>query len=669
MLVPRLLSAETVFTLSPHTVVAPRLAGLAQVVEGETLRESKPIDLASVLAQEIPSVALARRSPLAGDLVLRGLTRDNVLITVDSTKTFCACPNRMDPPAFHVSSQQIEGVTIRQGPFSVEQGATVGGVIFVQTREPTADPYARAYGFAGSYDYWATGLTLGGDLGLDNLRGEAGLYLQAGGVYEDGDGVPFTRFAGTNYRPEFQDADAFDVVTAEVKAAFDLQDGMTLEVGYGYQDATDVLYPGLRMDATVDTMHRGGIGLNWQVAGDWADRAGIAFTYSTVDHEMVDTFRLSSQMNPTFIERGYMMRTLADNVFIGVSLEAKKQVDRQAWRYGLDLESRHWDADNVLRTLENTMIPDVETRSLAAWGVYEKRVGAWSLEAGGRLTVAESEAGDDITFLRNLRGTTTNTQNETLLAAYLLTERELSQDWQLFAGLGYGSRLPDPQERYINLNRPGTNPDWIGNPDLDPVKNTELQLGVKGMVGPSVWHASLFHSWLDDMIYLAALDPALGRATTYENVDARLYGFSVEGLLPLGEGWQLQAGLAWQEGEKTSRPSTATNDVLGEIPPLRGQLGLMWASERFNARAQLQTQADLDRVDPDVCEQTLDGWTTLQLMAVYELSPHWQLSGGIDNLTDEGYAVANAFVRDPFRSGVIVREPGRFIYMRLTATY
>ena len=119
------LSADTeampVYELEPVVVVAPNLWIPESDVYRESISSAKPVDLAAILSSQLPAAALTRKGPLAGDIVLRGFTRDNVVITVDDNKTFCACPNRMDPPAFHVSSQQIEAVSVRTGPFSVDQ--------------------------------------------------------------------------------------------------------------------------------------------------------------------------------------------------------------------------------------------------------------------------------------------------------------------------------------------------------------------------------------------------------------------------------------------------------------------------------------------------------------------------------------------------------------------
>jgi len=50
---------------------------------------------------------------------------------------------------------------------------------------------------------------------------------------------------------------------------------------------------------------------------------------------------------------------------------------------------------------------------------------------------------------------------------------------ELFAGAGMTVRPPDPVERYFALLRPMDKPNWVGNPRLDPVKNREIDAGVK----------------------------------------------------------------------------------------------------------------------------------------------------------------------------------------------
>jgi iron complex outermembrane receptor protein len=657
--------AMPVYELESFLVVAPNLWMPEKSFSRDSIASAKPVDLAAILSSKLPAAALTRKGPLAGDIVLRGFSRDNVTITVDDNKTFCACPNRMDPPAFHVSSQQIESISVRTGPFSVDQGSSIGGQIAVRTTAPAAEPFARGYGYTGSFDYYSAGITGGLEL-TDALFGLGGLYYQRGGVYADGSGTRFTELPGLNYRPSYIDATAFEVVNAEVKTAYTFDNDGSLTLSYAVQDSSDVLYPGLRMDAPKDIMHRASIAYRLPVEGVIADSVEASLAFSHVDHDMQDRFRTSLfNMGGAFVGRGYFMRTEATSSFLGGRIDFGKELGAEAFlRYGVDLKRRTWDADNVIGAMTNDMLPDTVTDGGGVWGVYERQQGDWAFEAGLRLDVSHSEAREDISFLQGVRGSSSNAQTDLLPSLYALVSRDLGESLNAYAGLGFASRTPDPQERYMNLDRPLANSDWVGNPDLDPVQNLELQGGLRWGGDTFDAEVSVFHAWLSDYIYLAKLNVGPGGATTYENIDARIYGTAASAGWNLADSLRLEAGLAYQRGQKENRPANATNDVLGEVPPLRARLAALFTFGKFSAKAEGQIQAELDRVDPDLGEAVIDGWAVLNLAASYQLNQQLSISVGVDNVFDQTYAVSNSFVRDPFNSGIIVNEPGRFVFVR-----
>lgn len=660
--------AMPTYELKSFVVVAPNLWTPEANLGREQITSAKPVDLAAILSSKLPAAALTRKGPLAGDLVLRGFSRDNISITVDNNKTFGACPNRMDPPAFHVSSQQIEAISVRTGPFSVDQGASPGGQIAVRTIEPTDESFTRFHGYYGSFDYVSAGATTGVQL-TDAVYGIGGIYYQKGGVYEDGSGTRFTEMPGLNYRPEYRNDDAFDVLNAEIKTAYAFDDGSALSLSYAFQDATDVLYPGLAMDAQTDVMNRAAIAYRRSISAPFADSFEASLAVSQVEHDMRDSFRTSiNNMGGIFVPRGYFMRTDATSTYLGARVDFTKAVAGDALlRYGFDLKRREWDANNIIGMQRNDMLPDTVTDSAGVWAVYERQRDAWAFESGLRLDLSESRAREDISFIHGALGTTANEQTDVLPSAYFLASRRINDAVEGYAGLGYASRVPDPQERYMNLNRPMANPDWVGNPDLDPVQNLELQGGLRWQDGDWDAELSAFHAWLQDYIYLAQLGPGAtipGGATSYANIDARLYGFSAKAGWDAAEHLRLEAGLAYQKGVKESRPVNATNDVLGEVPPLRARLAALFSYEKLSAQAELQFQSDLDRIDPDVNERPIDGWGVLNLAASYQFTEVFSLSVGIDNVFDRNYAVANSFVRDPFSNNLVVQESGRFLFMR-----
>lgn len=663
------LPADEVIDLNPYIVVAPNLAPVMQSVGAPEIQQNKPVDLAAILAMEMPSIGLSRKSPLAGDIVLRGLSRDNVLITVDGNKTFCACPNRMDPPAFHVSSQQIEAVSVRPGPFSVRNGSTTGGAVLVRTASNPGEPYLRGHIYAGSFGYLAGGVEAATIPGDGGLRLQGGLYGQKGDVFEDGGGVPFTRLPGTNFQAERHTGQAFSVLDAEVKMSMDMGERSTASLSYAYQDARDVLYPGLRMDALEDVLHRGSVTLARELLHDWADTVSASLSFSRVDHDMRDSFRMSALMNPAFVERGYMMRTVSETAYTGLNLRARKQGQTHNLAYGLDLMERRWDANNTLMMSRNDMLPDVRMRSLGLWGVLEKDYREVRLEAGIRLDGVRSKAREDISFIQSYYPDARDEAEDLLLSGYALAEVPFGEHASVYGGLAHGRRPPDPQERFLNLNRPMARPDWIGNPGLDAVGNTEIQIGMQASRGFARMRASAFHAWLDGLVYLIRIDSAMTSATSYANIDARLYGLSADMSFDFGSGFSLRGALSWQEGRKSSRPLNATNDVLAEVPPLKAVLSAGWRGEKGSVQLLSQVIDRFDRVDPDLNEQIIGGSWTFHLRAAWSINERWRIGGGIDNLLDETYAVANSHLRDPFGNGVVVNEPGRFFYVRFSSQF
>ncbi|MGC9451508.1 MAG: TonB-dependent receptor domain-containing protein [Oceanipulchritudo sp.] len=663
------LTGETVIDLAPYVVVAPSLVPVEEVMDAQSVRQARPIDLAEVLSARIPEIAMARKGPVAGDILLRGLSRDNIVVSVDEMKTFGACPNRMDPPAFHVSSQQIETVSVRAGPFSVEQGSTIGGAVLVETTPSGGPEFMRLHAFGGSHGYLAVGVTGRTQLHREAASATGGLYHQRGDVHKDGAGRRFTLLPGTNYLPENIDRRAFEISTADLKADWRLPGDVVMTFNYGYQDAVDVLYPGLKMDAMEDTMHRGSLSLEVPGFVNWADEVRISLAFSTVDHDMLDSFRESARVTSATAERGYMMRTTSETAYTGFSASAAVAGMKWKFRYGIDATERKWDAGNVIMMLTNDMLPDVLVNQAGAWAVYEHREGPTAIEIGARLDRARGKARDDISFVQELRGTTANRAEDTLPAAYFLAERKLGRHWRLYGGVGHARRLPDPQERYINLDRPVTKPDWIGNPELEPVRTTECQAGANWQDGNWQSELSLFHAWLGDFIYLDSLETDDGMATTYTALDARLYGATLDLRWRGSDAWTLEAGAAWQEGVKETRTAGATNDRLAEIPPLRGRVAAVWQQGDWAIRLDGLFQARHDRVDPDLQEQELAGWMVWNCNASWTATDWLSLTAGIDNLFDKAYAASNSYVRDPFRSGVLVTEPGRTWYARITAEW
>lgn len=242
-------------------------------------------------------------------------------------------------------------------------------------------------------------------------------------------------------------------------------------------------------------------------------------------------------------------------------------------------------------------------------------------------------------------------------------------------GVASASRMPDPEELYIGMQKiptmmAPTLTNWIGNPDLDPVRNNQADFGIKFTGDVFFVNTSVFYSRIDDYIYVAEVadpdGPGLGTlpaARTFQNISAELWGSELSCQVSLPLNFYLTAGLSYTKGENRD-----TDDPLAEIPPLTGLLSLrydvdMWfveISERFADRQ--------DRVDDVLKEEETSGWGITDIKAGINLD-HWTVYAGVNNLFDKYYYNHLSYQRDPFRTGARVPEVGVFGYLTVSCKY
>ncbi len=663
------LAVGPIVEMDPVRVVDPG-TGHDEHRRGEAIALAKPIDVSEILSRQSPAFTYVRKGPVAGDFLLRGLGKDDIDVTLDGGRIQGACPNRMDPPAFHVSSQQIRSITVRTGPFDVEYGSSVGGTVRVETGLDPDAPLLQATGFLGEYEYYGAGLQVSS--AHEPLALGGGVFYQEGGVYKDGGGNRFTDAPQGNnaYRPGVSGGKAFAIWNAQTQVEVPQGERGLWEVSAGYNDARDVLYPGLMMDAIKDVSWRGNVRYRHRTELDWAEEWSVRVSGSLVDHDMQDRFRQSSQMNPAFAQRGYMMRTEAETKVGEIALTAEGGVGYWDFRYGVDYREYRWNADNIIMLQENDFIPDTLSRRGGLWGVGLRDMGFWDLEIGARFDVGRTQARRNIDFLQDAQDTSTNRVDDLLPAGYVLLGRLLDPAHRIEFGVGHGNRLPTGEERYRQLNHPNpAMPNRVGDPDLRPVRSTEVRSSLAGSKEMVSYRGGVFHTWLTDYIYPVGRTDGGSDFNTFDNVGARLWGADLTGRVEWSDLLSTEAGMAWQRGRKSTLAPGMNDRVLGEIPPWQGRLAMVFTQDSYRLMAEGLFSDSQSRIDEEIGEQRVSGWGVMNLQADWQLAENLLLSGGIDNVFDREYATNNAFVRDPFSAGVVVNEPGRFAYMRIQARF
>ncbi len=205
---------------------------------------------------------------------------------------------------------------------------------------------------------------------------------------------------------------------------------------------------------------------------------------------------------------------------------------------------------------------------------------------------------------------------------------ELNADWTLNAGLGHAFRAPDATDRF----------GFGGNPDLDPERADEAQLGLR--YAPGSGHRldlELYANDVDDLIEFDLETFTLRNVARAEIRGAQLaYEYR-------GENFAVHAELTRQRAEDAD-----TGTRLLRRAEESGSL--TYTQNLGSHRLGLSLFASGDR--EDFGGVRLDGYVLANLTAQFSLGDSWAMHARIENLLDTEYETAANF-RMQERSGFV----------------
>jgi len=633
-------------------------------VEVTQVRESPARDVGELLADSAGLWSL-RKGAIAADVVVRGLQSRDLNVLIDGERLYGACPNHMDPPAFHVDFSQVERVDVGKGPFDVRYQGSLGGIVNVVTKRADAGWHATTALGAGSHGFANPSATV--SYGGETLSVLGGVSYRRSGPYTDGRGDLMTNGAG--YRGDASDSDAFRASTAWGRVAWTPAPGHEIETSYTAQRTDHILYPYLQMDAIWDNADRAAVDYDGPSMGPFSDLKG-QFYVAAVDHWMTDAYRTSSASAP----RAYSMGTDATTLTMGGRIEARMArttIGGEAFR-------RNWNAETSMAGMSYTpqfSIPDVDVDSAGVFVEYARPIGLRAaLDLGGRIDRVSSAADParaNIALYRAYHNTTTLSRSDVLPSGRAKLTVEVTRDLEVAASVGHTARVAEPNERFFALRRMGT--DWVGNPDLDPVRNSGLDIAVSFERPRVTLTTNVYVNAVNDYVAVygaprQAMVPGVMNPTarSYANVDARLRGFEASGSVTIRAPFSLSGDLSYVRGTMTPRPELGiTSRDLAETPPLRARLRARVDDGRFFAELEGVASAGQTRVDSSLGEAETPSYAIANLNGGFERG-RLSVTVGVANLLDTYYVEHLSYQRDPYRSGVRVAEPGRNVFTNLS---
>jgi iron complex outermembrane receptor protein len=607
-------------------------------------------DVAVALSKDVPSIDMSRRSAIANDVYIRGQKRDNIVVEVDGTKVYGACPNRMDPPTSHIVAHQIEKIEVIEGPYDVETFGALSGEVKVTTKKPTKDLKASINLGFGAWNYRKIGATVSG--GNDFIRMIATVSDETSDQYEDGNGDTLAEQldiynaqtgGGNPYQTKYKDVPAYKKKSAMVKAFISTAENQELRLSVTANRSDNILYANSSMDARFDDSNIYSAEYNIDSLSDTITNMNLQYYHSDVEHPMDTMYRVNGAAK-------YMTNHLK-TAMDGIKLKTTIDLMAHEITVGLDGSSRTWEGEKYMTTVATGMVmpagtpfEKVTTDNKAIFAKMEKSYGDLNVEIGARYDSTDISSAD----------ATKKENSYTAFSGNIMTTYNLNKENKIFLGIGQASRVPDARELY--MNEMGI----ASNENLDQTTNQEIDLGYESNNKYFKLKAKAFYSMLSDYIYI--------ENKAFENLDATIYGTEVSGSVYLGDTLTLNMGAAYKVGEKDSVAPGQDVD-LADIAPLNGNVELEYEyANNSIASVDMQASQQWDKYDENNGEQHIQAWTVFNAKIKHAVNKKFDLTVGLNNIFDIQYAVSNTYYDLKLIGAgpvMLLNEPGRYFYTNL----
>lgn len=650
-------------SLYPVTVIALRpRAGRAETLKLEF--EDRLAHDGGAILNRTPGVNTIRKAGNYGfDPVMRGFKYDQLNVVLNGAQAaVAACPNRMDPPTSQMTPNMTDRIEILKGPHALRFGSAFGGTINFIPPAPRFSEENEVYGrWSGGYESNGGVVRSEGLLGFSGKRYDLGLFASwsQGNDYTDGD--------GRSVPADFQRG------SFGLNLDYQLADRQLLSLSATRNLARDADFPALPMDLREDDTWMFNARHDITFASGKLESWNTTLFGTFVDHLMDN---LLKPLDPRMLNA----RTAAETLTWGGRTEGIWNFSQSRLFFGADLrveeargsrERAFLLGPNAGRTFTDNAWQNGRISKSAVFAEYHLGRGPWQWTFSGRLELNRADIRDASEEFLAVYPQTDITQLNPSVSLGVV--RELDSEWKAGLWLGRAQRSGSLTERFINYFPVGLDPfEMLGNPQLDPEINNQLDLNLSYRSGKDVLQVDLFTAYLQDYIsgfIDSSLTPRLPMSPgvrPFTNIgDAFKTGFELSWSRELFKGLRQQFSVAYTYGQDLER-----EQPLPEIAPLdlRYTLSGMLLKERLQPEVSLRQVLRQGRVSEEFGETITPAFTLLDVNLAYRVSDWGRLSAGVQNLFDATYYEhLNRSVRGNMPRPIFA--PGRNVYVSASVEF
>ena len=652
----------TQIELNEIIVAANPLQDISQstVINDTEKRISQPRSVGH-LFKEISGFGITKKGAYASEPVFRSFKYEQLNVQYDGgMKVLNACPNRMDPITTHIIPEEIEKIEIVKGPFTVRFGQNFGGIINLVSKNPTKDQLGFHGSIEGGYETNGNNLVTGASVLY--VADKFDVYLNGSyrdfGDYKDGDGteVP-SSFKTTDY---------------SLKVGINPTEKQRLQFSWRQSFGRDIDHAGLPMDSPYDDSFLAGIDYKIKELSDKINSFTLKVFYSYVDHLMTNedrpNFNATDSQSPveswTYGGKTELVIAPSDNVRIYTGIDA-------------NLVDRKGDRTRIVKMMNGMMLPTPKVFTDKIWqdasvndiGVFAEsnfKVSNYTtVTTGVRADFISASIDDPEADFETLYGGNIEDQTETNISANASIKYQKNGFQTQFA-VGRGVRTASMIERFINHFSVGVDPyEYVGNPNLKPEINTQLELSFLKKFETIQIGASFFHSFLTDYI-TPVVNPLIPRkfmpttppvvAKQFVNIDeATQTGFEFSFNYKASDKITFTSEVSYTQAENKD-----LNEPLAHIPPFMANLGVKYEASNYWFALSSRLVANQSRISESFLEEETPGFGTLDFRAGIEPFKGFSIGFAVLNIFDRTYYehLNFSYSNSNILSGKIY-EPGR----------
>lgn len=347
----------------------------------------------------------------------------------------------------------------------------------------------------------------------------------------------------------------------------------------------------------------------------------------------------------------------ADVDTLGIDVDLESPLGPGELVYGADYYRDEVDSEG-LRDKGAGMVADPSFRPVADDSSYDL-LGVFAqyqwhatetlrIDGGARYTWAKAHLGSNWDPATKTDVSDSRSWDETVFS--LRAIQDLGETWAVYGGASQAFRAPNLTDLSGNLtSRSGV--EAAGSADVDPENFITYELGARRTAEDNYLNFAVFYTDIDDIITSVPVSAGSSSAVTTNGQDGYVWGIEAEAAWRFHPQWTLSGFAAWQEGY-TKSPAwlggPTVEEPLSRALPLTGSLALRWThpSDQYWVEGRLLASAEADRLSAaDVADNQripsggTPAYTVLMLHAGWRPCDHFELTLGLENVTDEDYRI------------------------------